>query len=69
MSDFTVLQNGAVWTIIAETDKAKAFANDRFAPPNQSGSPEFFSIYWHPAEAMIDKLIEDGFTVDKTVRH
>lgn len=63
--DFRVQLHGSVWTIIALSDAAKAFAEENLPVEGWQGTPQHFSTDHRVAMEIARRLQEDGFTVDR----
>lgn len=52
-----------VWRITAESEAAKAFAEENFPVESWQGTPTSFATDWRPARDLCAQLAEEGFTI------
>lgn len=62
--DFSYTRHGSVWTIVAESDEAKRFADEHFEIPDWMGSRSHFTTDWRAAGDLVERLDQDGFLVE-----
>ena len=61
--DFQVINYGSVWQIRAISDAAKTFAEENFPVESWQGIPADFMTDWRPARDLVERLLDEGWSV------
>jgi hypothetical protein len=64
MTDFHVINHGSVWTIVAVSPEAIAFAQDSFEVESWQGFSENFTTDHRAAHNLVERLIIEGWRVN-----